>query len=219
MHDAGALGRRHRVLEGLAEPGSPPRIVGDPDVDPLILEARHQLEREQRVGDISAAVGAEELDREELDPPVDPGDAGRVAGDGTDGAGHVRAMAIVVLPAQDTRAIHARVAVRPGRVGVEVAREVGVSEVDAAVDDGHDHVARIGVPRAPRRRGADLHHVPLGAPERIAREHVGGADVGAHPVAPDGLRHRESARHLDHVKVRLPRQGARKPRARQEARP
>jgi hypothetical protein len=97
-----------------------------------------------------------------------------------DRAGHVRAVAVVVLiDGVDAARVLAR-AVVDTRLGVvdrevaaqeavEVRRDVGVLAVDARVHDPDaDGVAALIVRVGARRRGADELHVPLQARERVA---------------------------------------------------
>ena len=115
-----------------------------------------------------AAVGVQELEGHDLDVPVDAGDADAVVAHGADGAGDVRAVAVVVhrvavvvdeVVAVDVVDVAVAVVVDAvagdlARVGPDVGGQVGVGVVDAGVDHGHDGRAgcRWSGPRPRRRR-------------------------------------------------------------------
>ena len=128
------------------------RTAGDRPRDPL---------GDGRVPDAPGVV--RDLHRHDDDPRRDAADADAVAGRRRDDPGDVRAVAVLV----------GRVAVARSDVdaGDEAALQVGVAEVDPAVDDGDDDLGapageRPGSPRADR----------VGAPLRIPELVVGGAD-------------------------------------------
>src|SRR5205807_4579675 len=114
----------------------------------------------------AGAVGVQRLGDDELGAGRHTGDALAVVLHGSDDAGHMSAVAVVVLPG----------ARAPGRIGVgpdavrghqHLARQVFVVEVDARVDDAYLD-AGSGADR-PGRRGPDLGKAPLLGKEWVVR--------------------------------------------------
>ena len=121
------------------------------------------------VGDGAAAVGVEELQGHDLHVPVDAGHADAVVAHGADGAGHVRAVAVVVhrvavvvdevvavdVVDEAVAVVVDAVAGDLAGVGPDVGGQVGVGVIDAGVDDGDDDAAAAGGD-VPGFRGVDV---------------------------------------------------------------
>jgi hypothetical protein len=123
-----------RVLHGRGER----RVVGPAEAE---VDHRRALvdrgdDAGRHVGRAARAVGAQHADRDDL-RAADAGDAGAVAADRGDLAGHVRAVADRVDAAGAGGVAHGGVV---GEVGAEVAAhpagEIGMAGPDAGVEDG-----------------------------------------------------------------------------------
>src|SRR5437764_12236483 len=80
VHGPSGLYLRHRVFEGLAETSATPGVLCHADVEALLHERQDLIKAERCVRNKSAAVGIEELDRQEMQLPVDAVTAAAIVG-------------------------------------------------------------------------------------------------------------------------------------------
>src|SRR5262249_24139846 len=161
----GRLGALDGVEQRLREAAAAPTVVGDrrPVGDRVV-------DRRDGAGGAAGAAGVEELQGHQFDAgPGNAGDADAVVAHPRDGAGDVRAVAVVVerfvvvrdeVPAVDVvdeavAVVVDAVAGDLARVGPDVGGEVGVVVVDAGVDDRDDDAAARG-DGVPRLGGVDV---------------------------------------------------------------
>ena len=168
--DARVATGRDRVAECRRGATPAPAVVRGDDV--YAIGPPHHggvVQRRDRGARGAAAAGVEELQPHDRDLPVHARDSGAIVADRADGAGHVRAVRVVVehvggvvgeVPTVDIVDIAVAVVVdavtrRLAGVAPDVRREIGVVVVDAGVDHGDDHGPRSGGD-IPRRRGIDV---------------------------------------------------------------
>ena len=183
---------RNRILEGLGEVLPAPRVVRNDGA-----HARRVEDRADCVVCGSLAVRADELQRHDLDVPVDADDARPVVADRSDRPGDVRPVAVVVgrvivvvheVPAMDVVDVAVGIVVDPvvfaawaglSRIGPDVCGEIGVVPVHARVDHRNDD--RV----TPGRRRPRLWRVDVGV-GRSGRAFHGLADVVQAPELREG---------------------------------
>src|SRR5207247_3653131 len=107
-----------------------PGVAREANVEALLLQRGHLVEAENGVRGLAAAARPEELARNELHLPVNPGNADPVISHCTDRPCDVGAVPEVVHAAGHASIVHASEAV----CAVQVALEVGVCEINTRVD-------------------------------------------------------------------------------------
>src|SRR5205814_340858 len=107
----GVAGVADRIVQGLREGITAVAIIGD-----LGAMGDRIVQGEDDVDGGAAVSGIYDLQGHDLDVPVDAGDADAVVTDGADGAGHVRAVVVVVH-----------------RIAVVIGEVIPVNVVDVAV--------------------------------------------------------------------------------------
>ena len=140
--------------------------VAEAQVDDLGAMVDDPHDARLHVGVGAGAVGVQRLGDDELGAGRDTGDALAVVLHGGDDAGHMGAVAVVVLPGARAPG---RIGVGPDAVGAhqDLACQVFVVEIDAGVDDSH---ADAGSGAAvPSRGGTDLGETPLLRIEWVVR--------------------------------------------------
>ena len=163
---------RDGVLHGVREGAPAPRVVHDHGV-----HSDRVVDGVDRLGGEAGAVLPEELHGKDRDLPVDPGDPPPVPSERPEDPGDVRAVRGVVerlvVAVGEIPPVHVvdeavAVVVQPvardlSRVGEDVARQVGVEEVDPGVDHG-DHDLAFACGDVPGARRID---VGSGLPPRL----------------------------------------------------
>jgi hypothetical protein len=152
------------------------------------------VDARDHVGVLALAPRVEHPDREHLGPRSDPEHADAVAGVGDHGPGHVRAVALAVLPERPRRSIRdvlrVLVVVHVVVSGHQPALEVGVAEVGAGVEHRHRGAAAGG--HAMRPRCLDHAHAPQVGAHGIALAHRRG---GSHEQGHEGCQQAPAPHH------------------------
>src|SRR5580693_2631334 len=83
-------------MQGLTRIGAAPAVIRDNNIDTTVFPLLHQIEACDRGFRKTAPGGVQKLAWQELDLPVDAGDADAVVAQGANRPGDVRAMAVVI---------------------------------------------------------------------------------------------------------------------------
>ncbi len=157
-------GVRDRVVESLREPATAPRVARQ-----VHAHLDRVVHRGGGVGGGARPVRAQELETQDLDVPVHAHRADAVVPDRPDGAGGVRAVAVVVkgiavvvVEVVAVDVVHEAVAVVVdavprdlAEVRPDVGREIGMVVVATRVDHADEHI-RAADRYVPRERGVDV---------------------------------------------------------------